>query len=183
MNECLIWILIGVSGSGKSTIGRRFSQYLECDYLEGDRRHSQANIMKMSEKQPLEDADRWQWLAEIEADLRWSLDRNREVVMTCSALKTKYRKQLMSLGQVQLVLIEVPTPILKQRLEARKDHYMSPEMFPSQIRAFEAIEPEENIITIDGSRPIDDVMSELISKAIQRSPNLQKPWYQRSIAD
>ena len=182
MNEyILIWLLIGVSGSGKSTIGRRFSQYLECDFLEGDRRHSQANIIKMSSRKPLEDEDRRQWLAAIEADLRWSLDRNREVVITCSALKAKYRKQLTSLGRVQLVWIDLPTAILKQRLERREDHYMSAEMLASQIDAFEVIKPEENIITIDGSCSIDDVMSELISKAIQRFPNLQKPWYKRSI--
>jgi gluconokinase len=180
MNEnVLIWILIGVSGSGKSTIGRYFSQYLECDFLEGDRRHSEANIMKMTLANPLEDADRQQWLADIEADLRWSLDRNREVVITCSALKAKYRQQLTSLGRVQLVWIDVPTAILEKRLETRKDHYMSAGMLASQIDAFEAIKPEENIITIDGSRSIDDVMSELISKAIQRFPTLQKPWYKR----
>jgi gluconokinase len=182
MNEyVLIWILIGVSGSGKSTIGRRFSQYLECDFLEGDRRHSQANIIKMSSRKSLEDEDRRQWLAAIEADIRWSLDRNREVVITCSALKAEYRKKLTSLGRVQLVWIDVPTAILKQRLETREDHYMSAEMLTSQIDAFEAIKPEENIITIDGSCSIDDVMSELISKAIQRFPNLQKPWYNRLI--
>lgn len=156
MNEyILIWILIGVSGSGKSTICRRFSQYLECDFLEGDRRHSQANIMKMS-------SDRYQWLAAIEADIRWSIDCNREVVITCSALKAKYRKQLTSLGRIQLVYIDVPTAILKQRLETREDHYMSAEMLTSQIDAFEAINPEENIITIDGSRSIDEVISECL---------------------
>ena len=182
MNECvLIWILIGVSGSGKSTIGRRFSQELECDFIEGDRRHTQANIIKMSSGIPLEDEDRRQWLANIEADLRWSLDRNREAVMTCSALKADYRKQLTSLGRVQLVWIDVPTAILKQRLETRENHYMIAEMLGSQIDAFEVIKPEENIITIDGSCSIDEVMNELMSKSIQQFPSLQKPWYKRSI--
>lgn len=182
MNECvLIWILIGVSGSGKSTIGRRFSQELECDFIEGDRRHAQANIIKMSSGIPLEDEDRRQWLAAIEADIQWALDRNREVVMTCSALKAEYRKQLTSLGKVQLVWIDLPTAILRQRLETREDHFMSAEMLTSQIAAFESIAPEEDIITVDGSSSIDDVMSELISKAIQLFPNLQKPWHKRSI--
>jgi gluconokinase len=180
MNEhVLIWILIGVSGSGKSTIGRRFSQYLECDFLEGDRRQSQANIKKMSAGEPLDDEDRRQWLADIEADLRWSLDRHREVVITCSALKAKYRKQLKSLGRVQLVWIDVPTAILKHRLETREDHYMNAEMLASQINAFESIKPEESIITIDGSRSIDDAMSELISTATQRFPNLHEFWWER----
>jgi gluconokinase len=180
MNEyILIWILIGVSGSGKSTIARLLSEYLECDFLEGDRRHSQANIIKMSSGQPLDDEDRRQWLAAIKTDIRWSLDRNREVVITCSALKAEYRKQLTSLGRVQLVWIDVPTAILEQRLEAREDHYMSTKMLASQLDTFELIKPEENIITIDGSRTIDNVMIELISKVTQQFPSLQKPWYQR----
>ena len=103
--------------------------------------------------------------------------------MTCSALKVEYRKQLTSLGRVQLVLIDVPIAILKQRLETRENHYMSAQMLASQVDAFEVIKPEENIITIDGSCSIDDVMDELISKAIQLFPNLQKPWYKRLIAD
>lgn len=177
----LIYVLIGVSGSGKSTIGRLFSQHLECDFLEGDRRHSQTNIMKMISEQPLEDEDRHQWLAAIEADLQWSIDRNREVVITCSALKAKYREQLTSLGRVQLVWIDVPTAILAQRIAARKDHYMTAEMLESQLDTFEEIMPEENIITIDGSCSIDDVVSELISKVIQQSLILQKSWYERSI--
>jgi gluconokinase len=182
MNKCVLaWILIGVSGSGKSTIGRRFSHKLECDFIEGDRYHTQANIIKMSSGIPLEDEDRRQWLAAIEADLRWSLDRNREVVMTCSALKVEYRKQLTSLGRVQLVLIDVPIAILKQRLETRENHYMSAQMLASQVDTFEVIKPEENIITVDGSCSIDDVTDKLISKAIKLFPDLQKPWYKRSI--
>jgi gluconokinase len=180
MNEIpLIYIVIGVSGSGKSTIGRRFAQYLECDFLEGDRRHSQANVKKMSSGKPLEDGDRRQWLADIEADIRWSLDRKREVVITCSAIKTGYRNQLNSLGRVQLVWLDVPTLVLEQRLKARPNHYMKFEMLASQIAAFESIALEEEIITIDGSGSIDDVMSELISKAIQRFPTLHKSWWER----
>jgi gluconokinase len=180
MNEIpLIYIIIGVSGSGKSTVGRRFSQELECDFIEGDRRHSQANVKKMSSRTPLKDEDRIQWLDAIESDIRWSLDRHREVVITCSALKAKYRQQLTSLGRVQLVWIDVPTAILAQRLKAREDHFMSAEMLASQIDTFEAIKPEENIITIDGSRSIDDVMGELMSKATQRFPTLHKFWWER----
>lgn len=176
-----IYIVIGVSGSGKSTIGRRFAQKLECDFIEGDRRHDRANIIKMSSGKPLADKDRRQWLAAIEADIQWALDRHQEVVMTCSALKAEYRKQLTALGGVQVVWIDVPTAILNQRLETRADHFMSAEMLTSQLATFESIDPSEDIITIDGSGSIDDVMGELVSKAIHRFPNLQKPWWKRSI--
>jgi gluconokinase len=177
----LIFIIIGVSGSGKSTIGRHFSQALECDFQENDRRHSATNIKKMSQGTPLEDEDRREWLAAIESDIRWSIDRNLEVVMTCSALKAKYRKQLTSLGRTQLIYIKVPKDILKERLAARKNHYMSIEMLDLQISAFEPIQPIESVITVNGSGSTDEVMSDLMSKLTEQFPSLQQPWWERSI--
>jgi gluconokinase len=176
-----IWILCGASGSGKTTIGRLFSQYLECDFLEGDRRHSPANIKKMSNGTPLEDEDRRQWLTDIETDLRWSIDRNQEVVITCSALKAEYRKKLMSLGRVQLIYIDVPKEILEERLSARQNHYMSLKMLDSQIALFDLIQPQENIITINvnNTESIENVKRKLISKATERFPNLENLWWER----
>jgi gluconate kinase len=77
--------------------------------------------------------------------------------------------------------IDVQKEILEQRLSGRTNHYMSSEMLDSQIAAFEPITPAESVITIDGSGSIDDVMSKLISTAIQHFPNLHKPWWKRSI--
>jgi cytidylate kinase len=75
MNICpLTWIIISVSGSGKSAIGRLLAQNLKCDFLEGDRRHPLANVLKMSSQQPLTDTDRRPWLLAIEDDLRRSID-------------------------------------------------------------------------------------------------------------
>ncbi len=177
-NDVLIWIVIGVSGSGKTTIGRLFAKWLECDFLEGDRRHSQANIIKMISQQPLQDEDRRQWLGEIEDDIRWAIDRNRETVMTCSALKQSYRQQI-SLKRVQLVWIDVSAQVLTQRLKDRPHHFMVSSMLDSQIEAFQAISLSENIITVNGERPIDDVMQELRSKALERFPHLNNPWWER----
>jgi gluconokinase len=178
-NYPLVWIVIGVSGSGKTVLGRLFAQKLECDFLEGDRRHSLSNIIKMSSQQPLEEEDRLPWLLEIEDDIRRAIARNRETVMTCSALKASYRKQLASLGQVQLVWIDVARSVLEQRLKERVEHYMKPEMLLSQIAAFEVINPEENIITVNGNLPIDDVASELMTTAIQRFPSMETSWWKR----
>jgi gluconokinase len=174
-----IWIFCGASGSGKTTIGRLFSQVLECDFLEGDRRHSPENIKKMSVGTPLEARDRCRWLADIEEDLRWSVSRKQEVVMTCSALKIEYRRRLMPLGRVQLIYIDVPRLVLEARLLKRSNHYMSPAMLDSQIALFDPIQPEENAITIDGNRSIDDVMRKLTSTAIERFPNLGNSWWER----
>jgi gluconokinase len=180
-NYPLVWIIIGVSGSGKTAVGRLFAQKLECDFLEGDRRHPLSNVIKMSSQQPLEEKDRLPWLLEIEDDIRRAIARNRETVTTCSALKASYRKQLASLGRVQLVWIDVAIPKLEQRLRERPDHYMKPEMLLSQVAVFEVISPKENIITVNGNLPINDVVSELMTKAIQKFPIMEKPWWKRCI--
>jgi gluconokinase len=175
----LVWLVIGVSGSGKTTVGRGFSQHLECDFLEGDRRHSKSNITKMEAKQPLEDEDRRQWLADIERDIREAIDRNREVVITCSALKAKYRQQLSLDSRVQLIWIDVSLEILTQRLKDRPDHFMTADMLPSQIAAFESVSPAENITIVDGNKPIKDVMHELETKINQQFPEMEKTWWKR----
>jgi gluconokinase len=177
-NDVLVWVIIGISGSGKTTIGRLFANFLDGDFLEGDRRHPKKNIIKMISQQPLQDEDRQQWLGEIEDDIRSAIDRNRETVMTCSALKQSYRQQI-SLDRVQLVWIEVPAQVLTQRLKDRPHHFMPPSMLDSQLKAFESIAPAENIITVNGDRPIDDVIQELMAKALQRFPHLKKPWWGR----
>jgi gluconokinase len=177
-NDILVWVIIGVSGSGKTTIGRLFSQFLECNFIEADRLHSQENITKMISHQPLQDEDRHQWLGEIEDDIRSAISKNRETIITCSALKQSYRKQL-SLPKVQLVWIDVPVTVLRQRLKDRPNHFLPPAILESQIKAFEAVSPEENIITVNGNQSIDDVLKELIKKAVERFPHLNKPWWER----
>jgi gluconokinase len=182
MNEYpLVWILMGVSGSGKTTVGRHLSEQLECDFLEGDRRHPRANIIKMSTQQPLREDDRVPWLLEIEVDIRRAINQHREIVITCSALKASYRKQLCAHGRVQLILLDVALPILQQRLQNRTNHYMSSEMLSSQCATFEEISPEEQVITINGNSTIDLVIHELITTIIQRFPIMKKSWWQRYV--
>jgi gluconokinase len=180
MDSCpLVWIIMGVAGSGKTVVGRLLSERLEIDFLEGDRRHPVSNINKMLSHKPLQDEDRRQWLLEIENDIRWTITQRREAVITCSALKTSYRRQLTSIGQVQLVWINVPEPELERRLANRSNHYMKLEMLHSQIAAFEPIAPEENVITINGLLAPNEIVDELLEKAIQLFPGLQNPWWQR----
>jgi gluconokinase len=177
----LVWMIIGVSGSGKTSVGRLFAQQLNCDYLEGDRRHSRQNIIKMSSDRPLEAEDRLPWLLEIETDIRGAIAKNREVIITCSALKASYRKQLTSPGRVQLILLDVDRSILEQRLKQRSNHYMKPEMLLSQLATFESIIPEENVIIIDGNHPIDAVVNKLMIEITQRFPSMKKSWWDRYI--
>ena len=178
----LVWIVMGVSGSGKTLIGRLLAEQWECDFVEGDRRHSLANVAKMKAQQPLQDEDRRQWLLEMEDDVRRAVVKRRETVITCSALKVSYRQQLTSPGRVQLVWLNVPKPELERRLSNRSNHYMEPEMLESQLAAFEPIVAEENVITVDGRLSPSEVVRELSRLAIERFPILEKDWWQRSMA-
>jgi gluconokinase len=163
-NDCpLVWVIIGVSGSGKTTIGRLLSERLECDFLEGDRRHSFSNINKMLSQIPLEDEDRRDWLLQIEEDIRRAIDKNRETVITCSALKASYRKQLTSPSRVQLVWLDIPKSKLEERLINRSNHYM--------------------IITVNGLLLAQDIVNEILSQATRLFPNghwLDEKWWERS---
>jgi gluconokinase len=180
MASCpLVWIIIGVSGSGKSVVGRLLSERLDCDFLEGDRRHSLANIKKMISHTPLDDRDRCQWLLNIEADIQRAILRKCETVITCSCLKVSYRKQLESLGPVQLVWLNVPKEELQHRLSHRERHYMRPDMLKSQLATFEPITSEESIISVNGVLTPGEIVEEVIRKAEQIFPNLKRNWWQR----
>ncbi|MEA5465551.1 gluconokinase [Leptothoe sp. PORK10 BA2] len=180
MSNCpLVWVIMGVSGSGKTVVGRLLAERLESDFLEGDRRHSGSNLLKMKAQTPLQDADRHQWLIEIEDDMGRAIAKNRETVLTCSALKASYRQQLNSLARVQLVWLNVPRPDLECRLRRRSNHYMKPEMLDSQLAAFEPIGPEENVITLDGRLLPAKIVDELLNQATWLYPDLEKTWWQR----
>lgn len=175
----LVWVIIGVSGSGKTVVGRLLSERLECDFLEGDRRHPLANINKMLSNKPLDDEDRRQWLLTIEDDIRRVKKLNIEAVITCSCLKSSYRKQLVSLGQVQLVWLSVPEAELKQRMASRGNHFMKSEMLKSQLASFEPISPEEHVIVVNGATTPCEVVDELMGQATQMFPDLKTSWWQR----
>ncbi len=180
-NECpLVWVIIGVSGSGKTVIGRLFAEKLECDFNEGDRRHPLSNITKMHSHQPLNDDDRTQWLKRMQEDIQRAVDRNLETVVTCSALKVAYRQQLSVSSRVQLVWLDVPKKDLEHRLEYRSDHYMKSEMLNSQLESFEPITAKENVITLDGRLFPAEIVAQLITKATKLYPSLQKPWWERT---
>ena len=105
--------------------------------------------------------------------------KKQETVITCSALKVSYRKQLTALDRVQLVWLDVSRADLECRLQRRGNHYMKPDMLTSQLGAFEPIEPDENVIKIDGRLPPAKIVDELLSQATWLYPNLEKPWWQR----
>lgn len=180
MSDCpLVWVIMGVAGSGKTVVGRLLAERLESDFLEGDRRHPAVNVKKMRSQQPLTDEDRHQWLGEIEEDIQRAVTKQRETVITCSALKTAYRQQLTAIERVQLVWLNVPKPELERRLQRRTNHYMKADMLDSQLAAFEDITPAENVITVDGRLLPSKIVDELLNQASWLYPGLEKKWWQR----
>ena len=149
-------IVMGVAGSGKTTVGRLLAAALDADYAEGDAYHSTENIAKMESGAPLDDADRSPWLAGMAADIdRW-LAAGRRTVLACSALKQRYRVVLIGDRRgVVLVHLTGPEALIRDRLAARKNHYMPADLLASQLAALE--EPD-NALTID-IRPAPNVIS------------------------
>jgi gluconokinase len=180
MQNCpIVWMIIGVAGSGKTLIGRMLAAKLECDFLEGDRRHPSENIAKMQAGIPLTDADRAVWLQTMTAEIQQSVDRRCETVLACSGLKRVYREQLRVSDRVQLVSIQVPESELLRRLSYRGEHYMQPEMLRSQWLAFEAIESSENIMVVDGMQEPEAIVAAILQQAKEQFVGFDRPWWER----
>ncbi|WP_299403323.1 gluconokinase, GntK/IdnK-type [Acaryochloris sp. IP29b_bin.148] len=175
----LVWVMMGVAGSGKTTVGRLLAARLDCDFLEGDRRHPRANIQKMAAYIPLTEGDRQQWLDAIAADIRQAIHLKREIVITCSALKRAHRQRLRALGPVQLVGLELPESVLCQRLNQRCHHYMPAQLLASQLEAFEAIGVEEAILTVNATLLPAEIVDQIWQQAIDRYPPLERAWWHR----
>jgi gluconokinase len=143
----MIVVLMGVSGAGKTTIGKALAASLGCDFLDGDDWHPPASVAKMAAGQPLDDDDRWPWLERLNAELRSREARGESAVLACSALKERYRERLTSgLAKVELVFLEGSFELIRERLAARQHRYMPPALLQSQ---FVALEPPEQAIRID----------------------------------
>jgi gluconokinase len=146
MSPCII-IIMGVAGSGKTTIGRRLAAELGWPCFEGDDFHSAASREKMGRGIPLEDADRGPWLAGLRARIDQCLATGENAVFTCSALKEKYRQILMDgTSAVSLIHLAGDRATIQARVNQREDHYMKAGMVQSQ---FEALEAPANALVLD----------------------------------
>ena len=157
-------VVMGVSGSGKTTVAVRLAKRLTWVFAEGDDFHPPANVEKMRSGHPLTDEDRWPWLQAL-ADwigTRESADDN--AVLTCSALKRSYREVLeRGHPSVQFVHLTVSPDTLRQRLEHRHGHYMPASLLESQLAALEPLQPDEPGITLPGDVEPDDVCDHVVA--------------------
>ena len=147
-------VLMGVSGSGKSTIGAALSQELGWPYADADEFHPPANVAKMKSGQPLTDDDRWPWLEAIAAHIDGARENGRHAIVSCSALKRVYRDILIGpRDDVRLVLLDGTRDEIFARMSARKDHFMPLALLDSQFATLERPGPDERpvVVSINGT--------------------------------
>lgn len=141
----MVIVLIGVSGSGKSTVGALLARDLNCKFYEGDDYHSQANKEKMREGIPLTDADRWPWLTAIRNLISEVLTQEKDAVVACSALARSYRDYLRQPG-VRFAYLKGGFDLLRERLQGRRGHFFDPDLLASQ---FETLEEAHGALAVD----------------------------------
>jgi gluconokinase len=158
----MVVVVMGVSGVGKSTIGRLLARRLSWNFAEGDALHPPANVAKMQSGQPLTDVDRAPWLAAVAEVIDGWLRRGECGVITCSALKRRYRCQIIGdRSNVRLVYLEGPAELIAERLAGRRGHFMPPSLLDSQFAALEPPAPDERPITIRIDRPPEEIINRL----------------------
>jgi gluconokinase len=155
-------IVMGVSGSGKTSVGRSLAEHLGWDFYDADDFHPPENIAKMTKGIPLDDAERVPWLATLHDLIASSLKGGRPGVLACSALKEHYRQQLMDGNQgVLLIYLKGSYDLIWSRMEKRTDHYMKPHMLKSQ---FEALEEPVTALTTDISSSVEEIVQEILKQ-------------------
>lgn len=162
----MIAIVMGVSGSGKTTIGKLLAQELKCEYADADDYHPPANIAKMRAGIPLDDDDRAPWLLALSDLISERLEAGRHFVLACSALKETYREQLQISDAVKIIYLKGDRKIIAERLRKRQGHYMNPVLLDSQFAILE--EPSaQNAVTVN----IADAPDKIVSRILQSLSN------------
>jgi len=156
-----IVVVMGVAGSGKTTVGTMLADALHCAFLEGDSLHSAANVDKMSHGIPLTDADRAPWLAAIHARLLDAFTHGKCLVVGCSALKQSYRTLLADGIPITWIYLKGSASLIRSRLQHRTGHYMKEDML---ARQFEALEEPSDALIVDVSKPPAAIVEQILAE-------------------
>ena len=151
-------VVMGVSGCGKSTVGRLIANSLACEFLEGDDLHPPLNLERMASGISLTDHDRRDWLKAIAEQLADAHAARDGLIVSCSALKRSYRNPLRTAsGELAFVHVHANTDVLEARVQARTDHFMPPSLLASQLQTLEPPGPDERCITLDAGLPAEQI--------------------------
>jgi gluconokinase len=162
--EAIAVIVMGVAGSGKTTVGTRLSENLHCEFDDGDDYHPAANVEKMRRGESLTDEDRAPWLDRLRQLIEDKLAAGESAVIACSALRDAYRKRLLPAdpalaGQVRFIYLSISPEAARQRLMARPGHFMPTALVGSQ---FEALEEPEDAFRIDACQTVDEIVDQSV---------------------
>ena len=156
-------VVMGVSGSGKSTISDHLARRLGWRYEDGDRFHPASNVAKMSAGHPLTDEDRWPWLQAIADEIDRLSAADERAVIACSALKRAYRDILVhGRSDVRVVFLSGTPPLIAGRLAARKGHFMPPGLLDSQFRTLEPPQADERPLTVSIDASVDAIVDDIV---------------------
>ena len=160
--QSIRWVVMGVSGCGKSTVGQALATANGVSFVEGDQYHPPANVAKMSAGVPLNDDDRADWLLALQAQISAARQRGEGLVISCSSLKRRYR-DLLRQGDPALRFAHLngPKELIEARMRARVGHYMPPSLLDSQFRDLEPLRQDEAGITLDIETPPADLVTQI----------------------
>jgi gluconokinase len=163
-------IVMGVSGSGKSTIAEHLAKRLGWIYEDADRLHPASNVAKMSAGQPLTDEDRWPWLRAIANEIDRVCDAGERVVIACSALKRAYRDVLVhERNDVRNIYLKGTEELIASRLAFRKGHFMPPGLLASQFKTLEPPDASENPVTVSIDASVETIVDDIV-RQLRLSP-------------
>ncbi len=169
--QSMVIIVFGVSGSGKSTVGKLIADGWEADFVDADDHHPPANIKKMESGAPLEDSDRVPWLLQLREVITGYLSRGRNLVMACSALKKSYREVLSREDRrVKFIYLKGDYETVASRLQDREGHFMPPELLRSQFESLE--EPlDDEVIEFSIEEAPMDIAHQLLDQVAREEKN------------
>ncbi|HKX64297.1 MAG TPA: gluconokinase [Rhizomicrobium sp.] len=167
-NEKPLIVVMGVAGSGKTTIASGLAERLGVPFVEGDCLHPAANVKKMAGGTPLTDADRWPWLEAIGERMEVERITGHGAVVSCSALKRAYRDCLRKKvhGKVQFVLLDGSRELISGRMQQRKGHFMPSALLDSQFATLEKPTPDEHAVILDISHAVPVLLAEAAQSVI-----------------
>ena len=158
-------VMMGVSGSGKTTVGEALAARLGVPFRDADEFHPRSNVEKMSAGIPLTDEDRWPWLDAIATAIR-ETPRGEGLVVSCSALKRAYRERIvrMAVRPLMFVHLDGPKAVLAERLKGRKGHFFPPSLLKSQLATLEPLGADEPALRVSIELPVEKQVAEILAR-------------------
>jgi gluconokinase len=164
--EALAIVVMGVSGAGKTVVGRRLAEALGADFIDGDDLHSESARAKMASGHPLTDEDRWPWLDRIAAALREGRSLGVTTIVACSALRRVYRERLRAGvgGGLRFVYLKADRDLMRARVAHRRDHFMPASLVDSQFATLEPPQGELDVVVMPADADLDAAIPKLVTE-------------------